>query len=195
MDHLTAGDSLSATKLFNPLIDDFNKSQTMMVGAGLTIKNLPNGVFLALSNPSPYRLGMVTDKGNCTNATGTHATTGSSDYTDERYFIQWCAVSNLQADDFCTVAKFTAEPSTSQNYQIVTATNLNEMLGHTHSVTVGQVFLISSAYDAGSPPTLRYFFQSGGGAAPQGEIQFQGYQMLSNNQTGWDFQRSHSMLG
>ena len=29
---------------------------------------------------------------------------------------------------------------------------------------------------------------------PQGEIQFQSYQMGSNNQTVWDFQRAHSML-
>lgn len=95
---------------------------------------------------------------------------GESDYADERYWVRRVYISN--ADDDYTSQLATTQvtlggpPTLQQSGMWVTATNLAELLGHTHSLSEGFVFLdMRFINDKSSPLQGRYVFQSGGGGS------------------------------
>ncbi len=76
-----------------------------------------------------------------------------ADYADERYWIKEQYVSNTSTD---TTEAVTLGDKTSALH--VTATNLAEITGGTHSVSAGEFIKAYIVRDAGSPKATRYIF-------------------------------------
>ena len=76
-----------------------------------------------------------------------------ADYEDERYWVQEQYVSNTATD---TTEAVTLAAKTAPLH--VTATNLAEIAGSTHSVAAGEYVKVYIVRDANSPKTTRYIF-------------------------------------
>lgn len=89
-----------------------------------------------------------------------------ADYTDERYWLQLAYMSNPDGDPETSAATFDLFPlgDTPKPGMIITATNLSEVIGHTHTLPVNfPIMDVRRRPDTAHPMVMRYVFQISGG--------------------------------
>ena len=129
------------------LAKDFNKVLSELRRLGRLIDGNP------INHGKPIRydqllLGRVSDAGPSAEA----------DYTDSRYWIELCELSNDDLDAETAKVEITAYSGGDYRYGIVTATNLSELEYDTHTLAVDEPVFVFKYLDNGAPPTARYFF-------------------------------------
>lgn len=116
-----------------------------------------------------------------------------ADFTDYRYWVHLQKNVNLSTTNELIDTLDVQDRTTTD---IVAGFNLSEYTAGTHDLPVDTlVTILPCRFDEGSQaaPRTRYLIVTGGSLA-QGMYQWQGYVMVSNNQTGWEFDRTHPLL-
>ena len=147
------GDTVKADDI-NVIIDEINRLGKITAGSGIGFRSTANGLQFWGTNRDDSWLGTVVTAGP----------SGEADYTDSRYWVSRSYVANTESDSGTHKITVTKETSGTTYYQIVTVTNLAELLTGTHSLAANTVVEVVGVPDIGSPPTTRYYMSTGLGA-------------------------------
>jgi hypothetical protein len=114
---------------------------------------------------------------------------GESDFDDERYWFEAVYNSNPDTDKDVT-SPLEWEAFEEEFGLISNASNLAEMIDQTHTLPVDRIIDVIAVPAANG--TIRYYFDAGGaGGITPGEEQYDVYQMIAQNEPGWDKIRFH----
>ena len=83
---------------------------------------------------------------------------GQTPYSDERY---WAIIAEVSDTTGTAADQITVTPlaGTRARYKQVTATNLDELVSHTHALAEGTIVHVWKTYDQQAPGVARYYFQ------------------------------------